>query len=402
MGTAPNVLVRLHYYEPGSQGRDFYSSSKKDDYVGYIDKGVRQTERKEEKPSDYLGYADSHEKSSGVFNANGPISDAEKKELRKRLRDTESTIWDCVISFEERYGKENCDTPEKARKLLKKVLPSFFKSIDLNPERTTWYAGLHQNTDNRHIHLSFFQDEPNHYDRKTKSMRFRRGKIQIAKINDLKIAIERNYMEPVQGAERLRRLLVEQSRETVTGLYGRDLDATGRLCQELFDEIPRTGSLSYSSSNMDGVRDKVDSVTELILETSYVRKPYREFLSRVEKKDRIMKEACRMQKVDPKPYLYAGKFKQDMKRRMGNAVIQEIVKLRNEADQKMAELHNAKAQQRVRQSTLMGIMEIVYRWSVRMGEIAYDEYLKQKETEALWAKARYEVAKEKADEEAER
>lgn len=153
----PNVLVRLHYYEPNSEGRELYSSAKKDDYVNYVDKGIRQTDGK---PSDYLAYSDDREKSSGVFNANGPIPVKEKKKLREKLRSTGSCIWDCVISFEEKYGVENCDSPEEARKLLCKVLPPFFKSIGLNPEKTTWYAGLHRNTDNRHIHLSFFQEEP--------------------------------------------------------------------------------------------------------------------------------------------------------------------------------------------------------------------------------------------------
>lgn len=166
----PYVLVKLHYYEPNSEGRELYSSAKKDDYVNYVGKGIRQTDGK---TSDYLTYADDREKSSGVFNANGPIPVKEKKKLREKLRSTGSCIWDCVISFEEKYGVENYDSPEEAKKLLCKVLPPFFKSISLNPEKTTWYSGLHRNTDNRHIHLSFFQEEPNFYDRKTKGMKYR-------------------------------------------------------------------------------------------------------------------------------------------------------------------------------------------------------------------------------------
>ena len=123
---SPSVIVRLKYYEPESKGRDFYSSQKKDDYLNYVDKGIKDDGRK--KPSSYLDYADDREKSSGVFNANGLISPKEKKELREKLRKTKSCIWDCVISFEEEYGKKNCPTPEKAKELLVKVLPRFFKS----------------------------------------------------------------------------------------------------------------------------------------------------------------------------------------------------------------------------------------------------------------------------------
>ena len=38
--------------------------------------------------------------------------------------------------------------------------PKFFKKAALNPENITWFAGLHENTDNKHIHFSFRQNPP--------------------------------------------------------------------------------------------------------------------------------------------------------------------------------------------------------------------------------------------------
>ncbi len=37
----PNVLVRAHYYETGSKGRGFYSSSERNDYLDYVEKGIK-------------------------------------------------------------------------------------------------------------------------------------------------------------------------------------------------------------------------------------------------------------------------------------------------------------------------------------------------------------------------
>lgn len=398
MAKSPNVVAMLHYYEKGSDGRDFYSSGKKDDYVGYVDKGIRQTEQK---PEDYLGYADNHEKSSGVFDADGPISDPGKKELRKRLRETDSCIWDMVISFEEGYGKENCNTPEKARELLNKVLPPFFKSIGLNPEKTTWYAGLHQNTDNRHIHLSFFQDEPNFYDRKTKGKKYRRGKIPISKFNDLKMSIERHYLSPIQGVERMRKLLEDESRKAVSGSYSRDRDSVGKLCQRLYEEIPMTGDLNYSSNNMDAVRPYVDAISDLVLENSGIREPYRKFLLEVEKRDEEIREICLTHHVLATPYLYAPKFRKDMKRRMGNAIIKEIVIKRNGADEVCKRLRHPKAIQRTKQKSLMSLLNDVAHFTGQISRIAYDEYVQQKETEEAWDKARFEIALEKGEAEIE-
>ena len=40
MTSSPNVLVRVRYYDKGSDKRGFYASEKtNDDYLGYIDSG---------------------------------------------------------------------------------------------------------------------------------------------------------------------------------------------------------------------------------------------------------------------------------------------------------------------------------------------------------------------------
>ncbi len=320
MGTTPNVVLRTHYYDLKSEGREFYSSNMDDDYLSYIDKGIKTT-----KVRDYVAYAGDDEKSSGIFSANGLLSKEEKKELREELRETKSTIWDYVISFEEKYGKENCYSWQKAKDLLAKTLPGYFKSIGLDPEKTVWYAGLHENTDNRHIHLSFFQKEPTAYDRKSKTRVYRRGKIPIAKINGLKVAIERHYLEPVEGVARVRKLMVEETKKSVTGSYTRDSESFKFLVRKLSEEIPLTGDLGYESANMDGCRSDIDAATDLVMENECIAPKWKEVLDEADERDRKMTLICCRQKIDPTPYLYRPVFVKDIKRRMGNALIKEIV-----------------------------------------------------------------------------
>jgi hypothetical protein len=276
MATTPNVVLRTHYYDLKSEGREFYSSNMDDDYLSYIDKGIKTT-----KVRDYVAYAGDGEKSSGIFSANGLLSKEEKKELREELRETKSTIWDYVISFEEKYGKENRYSWQKAKDLLAKTLPGYFKSIGLDPEKTMWYAGLHENTENRHIHLSFFQKEPTAYDRKSKTRVYRRGKIPIAKINGLKVAIER---------------------------------------------------------------------------------------------DRKMTLICCRQKIDPTPYLYRPVFVKDIKRRMGNALIKEIVAKRGVERRKAMGLHHPKARQRLHMLTALDMVLGAVAMSERVSQEAWDAF----------------------------
>lgn len=368
---SPNVLIRVHYYEKSSDGRDFYSSMKKDDYVNYIDKGMRQTSSF---PKDYVEYADNKEKSSGIFNANGLIPAKEKKELREKLRETDSTIWDCVISFKEEYGKANCNSPEDAQRLLSKLLPSFFKSVGLNPKKTTWYAGLHQNTDNRHIHLSFFQDEPNIYDRKTKGRKYRKGKLPLSKVNDLKIAIERNYLSPVEGAKRVRNLAMEETHRIVSKDYSKNKDSIGILCKEIYEKLP-DDEISYDSKEANPIRKDLDSLTSIIMEHGYVAKPYRKLLEDAKRRDEEMKEICMRNNLDPDPYLYKPKFEKDIKRRVGNAIIKELSKKKKEEKKNASILHHPKAIQRLHMKTMNSLIDQSLYFAKKASDIAWEAYL---------------------------
>ena len=372
MGTAsPNVLIRVHYYEKSSDGRDFYSSMKKDDYVNYIDKGMRQTSSFSK---DYVEYADNKEKSSGIFNANGLIPTKEKKELREKLRKTDSTIWDCVISFKEEYGKANCNNPEDAQRLLSKLLPSFFKSVGLDPKKTTWYAGLHQNTDNRHIHLSFFQDEPNIYDRKTKGRKYRKGKLPLSKVNDLKIAIERNYLSPIEGAKRVRNLAIEETHRIVSKDYSKNKDSIGILCKEIYEKLP-DDEISYDSKEANPIRKDLDSLTSIIMEHGYVAKPYRKLLEDAKRRDDEMKEICMRNNLDSDPYLYKPKFEKDIKRRVGNAIIKELSKKKKEEKKNSSLLHHPKAIQRLHMKTMNSLIDQSLNFAKKASDIAWEAYL---------------------------
>ena len=62
--------------------------------------------------------------------------------------------------IETEYGLNNVDSYEDALELVKSVLPKFFKALKLKEDNIIWFGRLHTNTDNRHIHISFFEKEP--------------------------------------------------------------------------------------------------------------------------------------------------------------------------------------------------------------------------------------------------
>ena len=165
----PKVNFFVKFYAPQyksqamQEKRKYYSSQKAKDYMNYIITGINDI-----KKMDYVNYMENREKSRGIFNQNGLINNEQKAELRNKLRKTKSVIWDAVISFEEEFGKTWVNSYEQAYNLVKNELPKFFKRCGLNPDNVEWFAGLHENTDNRHIHLCFLKRNQQELDRTKK------------------------------------------------------------------------------------------------------------------------------------------------------------------------------------------------------------------------------------------
>jgi hypothetical protein len=329
--TTPDITVMVHYYEENSKHRDFLSSSKKDDYLGYIDKGIRSTDEFR----DYLDYAGNPEKSSGVFNQYELLDSSSKKELREQLRKTKSVIWDLVISTEEKYGKRNLTSWKDGQRLLNDILPKFFSSIGMDKDNVIWYAGLHENTDNRHIHISFFEKEPSIYDKKRKGFRYRKGKIGIEKIRALKMNATAHFLEPIEGLRRMRDEAIKQTKATMNSTSIDD--SMKLLIKDLYEEIPSSGHIYYDSDNMAPVREKIDRLSDLILSKDGIRQRYFRICSALASSDEEIIKSARFHHVEsPDDWLREKKFRNDIHRRMGNTIISFII------DSRYKEIRNSK------------------------------------------------------------
>lgn len=345
----PDVIARVRYYEVGAAKRAFYGSGQKDDYLGYIDKGVQST-----KALDYLDYTGDEEKSSGVFDANGLLSKSDKKALREKLRGTQSCIWDLIVSFEKNYGKSNLADYSKAQELLVKTLPKLFRQTGSNPDNMTWFAGLHTNTDNRHIHVCFFENEPQKFHRKTGTLRYRHGKIRQEALDLFKTETVKYFMQPVEGVKRVRKLLTDKARTVTSGPYTAYSGTLKRQIRTLYEQIPYEGKIGYENENMRPCRDTVDAITNCILKNGFCEQEYAKLSKALAARDGEILSLCERNKIrNPEKYLYAGKFQRDLYRRMGNVIIKEVLKKRRDEILKARELRHTKARQNVRRESLI-------------------------------------------------
>lgn len=328
-GSVPNVNFLLNYVET-MRGRDstdeylkehleerrFYSSNKDDDYLKYVNKGSNEK-------LDYVEYSGNKEKSHGVFNEKGLMTSEMIKEMRTMLRNTDSPIWHGVISFTQEFGDTYCNTFEKAFELMKNELPKFFENAGLIPENIVWYAGLHENTDNKHIHLSFFEKEPLRNKQGHKEVCFSDGIIPIKAINRFKIRAEIRLLQITKEIQLARKTLTDEMKKDMKlGDYMKHINS-------LYFSLPHEHRMSYDSENIKPYKEQIDMVVNaIIMSNEDLQRKFNDFQSFIVKRDYEIKEAYKRINVDSKDKLLFDKCMDDIYRRLGNIVLRTIRDIR--------------------------------------------------------------------------
>ena len=315
-----NVFMKLKYYQTKyhyadnpemAEHRDFVSCQDSYSYLNYVHTGAS-----ENVSSDYEQYIANKEKSFGAFNQEGLLNDEQKLDLRHKLQTTQSVIWDMIISFREDFGDEYCRDYDQAYKFLKKELPTFFNRAGLYSDNIVWYAGLHENTENKHIHISFFEKEPLYFDNGGK-LKYHSGTISKQLLIDTKFTFEKALTKPTAQILKARKDMLYSYNALMSRTdMARKLK---RLLLNLYTILPKDGRHSYDSENMLRVKKDVDGVTEFILtKNTQTRDTYWEFENALKKFEEWK---------DERNYKEGSNYKKDLFRRLGNMTINTAIEL---------------------------------------------------------------------------
>lgn len=326
--SVPNVNLFLNYVESlvgqdkeyienNCEQRAFYSCKNDFDYVGYVNKGSKEQ-------LDYISYSGDNEKSLGIFNQDGLLNEKDISELRNRLRTTRSVIWHGVISFTEEFGNKYCDTYEKAYNLMKTEMPRFFKNAGLNPKNIIWYAGLHTNTDNKHIHFSFFENEPLRKFRDKEGVQYSKGHIAIGVIRQFKKSIELKLLNLSSEIVLNRTSITNEFKKLERTIFVKKI-------KELIEILPLTGRMSYDSKEIEKFKKKIDNVVNaMIMTNASLRQKLNDFDYLVSKKDEEIRNINKRMKQDENKNLLKEKYKLDLYRRLGNIVLGVVKDIRKD------------------------------------------------------------------------
>ena len=348
--SVPNVVYKQEFFLPHyndekmQDKRNYYSSNKYSDYLKYIATGIQDLQK-----LDFVEYSNNNSKSSGIFNQNGKMTSKEIADVRKSLRDTQSVIWSGVITFEEQFGLKWCNNFEQAYNLVKSELPKYFKRAGLNPNNIEWFAGLHENTDNRHIHLIFFEKEPLRI--KGKKKIFSIGKVSTKAMDFFKANLELAATDFRAREIRVRTNLTKSFNEEINDVSGLKIKS---MLLGLANQFPESGHLYYNSEKMQNLKSQVDNITTYIIKHNPNIQLYKDdFDELVKEKDELANSYCKRNGYNKPTESVGDKMMNDVYRRLGNIVIESAreLKLKENERQKL----NAKnlVEKRIQKNKLM-------------------------------------------------
>ena len=270
------------------------------------------------------------EKSTGVFNGDGFISQQELKAIQERAK-ANKILWHGFISLNEEMSRK-IDMPEKCMRLVKRTFGEFFRDMGLDPKNTDLICSLHKDKPHHlHIHFWFAEKEPKCKYRKRDLEYRHKGKIEKAVIDRMHVRLnafidertDKMYMTRNEALRELKRITFPKSIVSE--------DEIRKELLALAKAIPKGASFFYNKKDMVPYQEQIDkTVNKLLLYDKRARKADLHFYERLSSLQRKMDELYESSKsgnhyaIDPQNITLIQELEEDYKRRQGNIVLRAV------------------------------------------------------------------------------
>lgn len=243
--------------------RSFYNGTAEFNVFKYLLDGKKVAKNK-----DIFSYA-TREGNNGAFNLKGEIDDEKMQEIKENMKTTDSHIWHGVISFDEETSK-GFNTQENAMKFLRQSFNAFLSRTHLNKDNIELFACLHDDTDNRHIHFTFFEKQPLHRNKDGSLSYTKKGCFSDKAIENYLVSanmhLDENSYDYYSARDRAMEALKQLRANAVESKLNNN-ELRNRVI-ELADKLPKSGRLEYNSENLREHRKDIDDVALLLVKSS--------------------------------------------------------------------------------------------------------------------------------------
>lgn len=277
------------------------------------------------------------EKSTGVFNGDGVITQEQLKAIQQRAH-APKNIWHGFISLNKEMSHK-IDTPEKCMRLIKRTFGEFFKDIGLDQNNVDLICALHKDKPHHlHIHFWFAEKEPKCKYRKKQPEYRHKGKIDKRVLDRMHVRLNMDISESnpklyISRDEALREL------KKISAL--RDIITKGDFKEavlELAKVIPKGCSFHYGSKDMMPYREQIDRVVnKLLMYDKTARKADLRFHTELQGLRRKVNslitgngDDTNHYKIDPKNITLIDDIENDYRRRQGNILLSTVKYIKSE------------------------------------------------------------------------
>ena len=319
-----NIIIRTRYKHSLTASKHI---SKWVDYVSKKEKADATSLDNKNIMNEYFALADKdsflYEKcESFVWGQDGDINP--KQDLPK-IDDT-GFVWNLVISFPPDFAiKNGLITKADYYDLTKHIMPSLIVDMGLKLDNTIWYASLHRNTDNPHLHISLIE----------KNKTATKGFIPQFAIQNMKSNIG-NYLidntkfyelrdkefSNITGGISLKELTKVKGQKLYSDKFRKTLN---KQLLSFYDNLPKTGRLQYNSKNMKPYKEELDNIIHFILSHDSVKYNYANYLRLLEEHQKELTSLYGMTK-DNKSKKYYNDQLNRLYTKIGNEILSNYKK----------------------------------------------------------------------------
>lgn len=266
-GSRPTASWQVDEWE---KARAFYTCNADYNYFKYALNGEKVVKNK-----DYMSYMQRADEdgnagrdSTGAFGLKGEYTKEELASIKKKLQATSSNIWHGFISFNADLSK-NFNNQQDCIDYLRPTFNTLIENSHLDKKNITAIFCLHDDTNNRHIHFQFFENQPTRVNKKGEIGYTKKGTVAQEAIDNFLVASglyfeDSKYQLSIARDEAMDKLkeVAPTARSFGSNRYA---DGIKHKLLELAQKLPATGRTAYRSSNMKELRPEVDKVVNYIV-----------------------------------------------------------------------------------------------------------------------------------------
>lgn len=352
MNSSPGVILKSRFVMP--------SSDEYQDFISYIDRDAAKVNEKiifDENDSfsvfyQYMDYMGDENKQGALFSSTEDMINAEQKnslkDLFQQAQENGSPLWQDVISFDntwlQKYGlmDESGQVNEVQMKNTVRAAVNEMLKAENMMDSAVWSAAIHYNTDNLHVHIATVEPIPTRVKKWTKNLETGKWEEQVrakrkqGSLDKMKSKVANLIMDRTKE----RNLVTDLIRGSVNLKKEKGIDlSTHRQTKNLFrkalQQLPSDRSQwRYGYQSIDEARPYIDQIVDIYLDR-YYKNEMRDLHILLDEEVEVMREKYG---EGSKYQNYKQTKLDDLKKRMGNAVLTEMRDYQKEADHRLYEL----------------------------------------------------------------